>query len=182
MKKEYGVKMTEYFFSIPLINLINIVGLNLGILIIWITIWHGSNIKHRKIALIVVGFIFILILYLSLISPMQAKVVLAEKLEISIPPYAHEIIPKEEIMRIYVVDLENNQSLQPIKKIIGGEMGDSKEGIFQLRNQKKAIMKTEGSKVICIELNDKYIMVTPDRFDDFVFELEQKFHPVERLI
>ena len=41
-----------------------------------------------------------------------------------------------------------------------------------------AIMMTTGTKVVCLELDDKYIMLSPDRFDDFVEELNEKFMAV----
>ena len=39
-------------------------------------------------------------------------------------------------------------------------------------------MITTGTKVVGLELDDKYIMPSPDRFDDFVEELNEKFMAV----
>ncbi|MEA3283304.1 MAG: PH domain-containing protein [Euryarchaeota archaeon] len=39
-------------------------------------------------------------------------------------------------------------------------------------------MRTTGTKVVCLELGDKYIMLSPDRFDDFVEELNEEFMAV----
>ncbi len=40
-------------------------------------------------------------------------------------------------------------------------------------------MMTTGTKAVCLELDDKYILLSPDRFDDFVEELNEKFMTVE---
>lgn len=40
-------------------------------------------------------------------------------------------------------------------------------------------MMTTGTKVVCLELDDRYILLSPDRFDDFVEELNEKFMTVE---
>lgn len=171
--------MSEFYFSIPTINLINILAIIVSLVLIGVVLWLSSEGKEKIIAIIFTGSIVILITYLSLISPLQAKVVLDDTLEVSIPPYAHEIIQKDEILRAYVVDLEKNESLRPKYKKIGGGMGNSKMGKYKLTNGKDAIVMTTGTKVVCLELEEKYILLSPNRFDDFVDELNEKFIPIE---
>jgi hypothetical protein len=51
-------------------------------------------------------------------------------------------------------------------------------GWYKLTNGKDVIMMTTGTRVVCLELEDKYILLSPDKFDDFVDELNEKFIPI----
>ena len=48
-------------------------------------------------------------------------------------------------------------------------------GWFKLANGKDAIMMTTGTKVVCLELKDKYIMLSPDNLNKFIKELNEEF-------
>ncbi len=170
--------MSEFYFTIPIINLINIFGIIIGLVIIGVIVWFYSEGVYKIIGTTIMVIVIILIMYFILILPMQAKVVLDETLEVNIPPYVHEIIYKDEIIRGTVVDLEHNESLRPKYQKFGGGLGSSKMGWYKLTNGKDAIMMTTGTRVVCLELEDKYILLSPDRFDDFVDELNEKFIPI----
>lgn len=105
--------MSVFQFSIPAYVLINNVAIILGLAVIGIVIWFYSKDKNRIIVLSIIGGVIILFIYLSFIAPIQTNVVLNDRLELYIPPYARETIQKEEILRAYVIDLEHNESLQP---------------------------------------------------------------------
>jgi hypothetical protein len=47
-------------------------------------------------------------------------------------------------------------------------------GWFKLANGKDAIMMTTGAKVVCLELEDKYIMLSPDNIIGFIEELNEE--------
>ena len=64
-----------------------------------------------------------------------------------------------------------------LKKLVRAREA-TKKGWFKLANGRDAIMITTGTKVVCLELDDVYIMPSPDRFDDFVEELNEKFMAV----
>ena len=124
--------------------------------------------------------VIILFIYLFLIAPAQIKVVLDyDTVTVNIPPYAHEIVKKEEILRISVVDLEYDESLRLKSKKIGASTRSCRKGWFKLANEGDAIIMTTGTKVVCLELNNMYILLSPDRFDDFVEELNERFMTVE---
>lgn len=36
-------------------------------------------------------------------------------------------------------------------------------------------MMTTGTKVVCLELKDKYIMLSPDNLNEFIEELNEEF-------
>jgi len=169
------MKMSEFQFSIPAYVLINDIAIILGLAVIGIVIWFYSKDKNRIIGISIIGGVIILFIYLSFIAPIQTNVVLNDRLELYIPPYARETIQKEEILRAYVIDLEHNESLQPKYHTFGAGMGNYKMGWFKLTNGKDAIMMTTGTKVVCLELEDKYIMLSPDNLNEFIEELNEEF-------
>jgi hypothetical protein len=96
------MKMSVFQFSIPAYVLINNVAIILGLAVIGIVIWFYSKDKNRIIVLSIIGGVIILFIYLFFIAPIQTNVVLNDRLELYIPPYARETIQKEEILRAYV--------------------------------------------------------------------------------
>ena len=150
-----------------------------SLVLIGLVVWFYSEGTGRVMGTGVLGIVIIIFICVSLIAPAQTKVVLDDDtLMVNIPPYGHEIVKKEEIRRIYVVDLEYAENLRPKSKKFGEGTRSYKKGWYKLANGRDAIMMTTGTKVVCLELDDKYIMLSPDRFDDFVEELNEKFMAV----
>lgn len=172
--------MSEFLISVPMDVLINDLAIILSLVIIGLVIWFYSEDKNRVMGVGIIGIVLILFIYLFLIAPAQTTIVLDyDTLTVNIPPYAHETVQKEEILRISVVDLESDESLRPKSKKFGAGTRSYKKGWFKLANGRDAIMMTTGTKAVCLELDDKYILLSPDRFDDFVEELNEKFMTVE---
>ena len=171
--------MSEFHISVPIAVLINDLAIIASLVIIGLVIWFYSEGTNRVMGTGVLGTVIIIFIYVSLIAPAQTKVVLDDDtLIVNIPPYGHEIVKKEEIRRIYVVDIEYDENLRPKSKKFGEGARSYKKGWYKLANGRDAIMMTTGTKVVCLELDGKYIMLSPDRFDDFVEELNEKFMAV----
>ena len=97
--------------------MINDLAIILSLVIIGLVIWFHSEGESRVVGAGVIVMVLILFIYLFLIAPAQTTVVLDyDTLTVNIPPYAHEIVKKEEILGIRVVDLEYDESLQPASK------------------------------------------------------------------
>lgn len=171
--------MSDFYISPPIDVLVNDIAIIASLVIIGLVIWFYSEGNNRVMGAGVLGIVIIIFIYVSLIAPAQTKVVLDDDtLVVNIPPYGHEIVKKEEIRRIWVVDLEYDENLRPKSKKFGAGTRSYKKGWYKLANGRDAIMMTTGTKVVCLELDDKYIMLSPDRFDDFVEELNEKFMAV----
>ena len=171
--------MSEFHISVPIDVLVNDLAIIASLVIIGLVVWFYSEGTNRVMGTGVLGIVIIIFIYVSLIAPAQTKVVLDDDtLMVNIPPYGHEIVKKEEIRRICVVDLEYDENLRPKSKKFGEGTRSYKKGWYKLANGRDAIMMTTGTKVVCLELDDKYIMLSPDRFDDFVEELNEKFMAV----
>jgi cell division protein FtsW (lipid II flippase) len=171
--------MSEFHISVPIDVLVNDLAIIASLVIIGLVVWFYSEGNNRIMGAGVLGIVIIIFIYVSLIAPAQTKVVLDDDiLIVSIPPYGHEIVKKEEIRRICVVDLEYDENLRPKSKKFGEGTRNYKKGWYKLANGRDAIMMTTGTKAVCLELDDKYIMLSPDRFDDFVEELNEEFMAV----
>ena len=97
--------------------MINDLAIILSLAIIGLVVWFHSEGESRVVGAGVIWMVLIVFIYLSLIAHAQTTVVLDyDTLTVNIPPHAHEIVNKEEILGIRVVDLECDESLRPISK------------------------------------------------------------------
>ncbi|MEA1893706.1 MAG: PH domain-containing protein [Euryarchaeota archaeon] len=150
--------MSEFHISVPTEVLINDLAIIASMVIIGLVIWFYSEETNRVVGAGVLGVVIIIFIYMSLIAPAQTKVVLDDDiLIVNIPPYGHEIVKKEEIWRIYMVDIEYDKNLRPKSKKFGEGTRSYKKGWYKLVNGRDAIIMTTGTKVVCLELDDKYI-------------------------
>jgi len=112
--------MSEFHISVPIEVLVNDLAIIASLVIIGLVIWFYSGETNRVMGTGVLGIVIIIFIYMSLIAPAQTKVVLdGDTLMVNIPPYGHEIVKKEEIRRICVVDLEYDENLRPKSKKFG---------------------------------------------------------------
>jgi|Deesub1362A_J573_1020465.scaffolds.fasta_scaffold00035_27 hypothetical protein len=130
------------------------------------------------LGLITTGAVMVLWVYLSFIAPAQTRVVVGDALEVHTPPYARETVEQAEILGAFVVDWQDDQSFQPKRKINGAAFGGYRAGRFKLKNGSHAVIMAAGTKVLVIELEDKYLLLAPDDFDGLVAELNRRFIPV----
>ncbi|MEA3283305.1 MAG: hypothetical protein U9Q68_12290 [Euryarchaeota archaeon] len=115
-----GTEMSEFHISVPTDVLINDLAIIATLVIIRLVIWFYSKETNRVVGAGVLGVVIIIFIYVSLISPAQTKVVLDDDtLIVNIPQYGHETVKKEEIRRIYVVDIEYDENLRPKSKKFG---------------------------------------------------------------
>lgn len=112
-------------------------------------------------------------------APLQTKVVVdTGSMQVKLPPFAQRELVSADVVKAYVVDLSQAKELQPVAKTGGGDMGNYKIGRFTLRNGKPAILMTAGYRVLCIELENEYLLLAPKNFDYFVQEVDEKLVPV----
>ncbi|GAA0177484.1 hypothetical protein SH2C18_07100 [Clostridium sediminicola] len=82
-------------------------------------------------------------------------------------------VTDNEILNAKVIDWNEEKEYQPNKRILGTGTGSYKEGKFKLANGESALVYTNSTKVLLVELEDKYLLLAPDNFDDFVQNFDQ---------
>lgn len=77
-------------------------------------------------------------------------------------------ITENEILYAKVIDWKEEKEYKPTKRTLGTGIGDYKEGRYKLANGESALVYTNSTKVLLVELEDKYLLFAPDDFNDFV--------------
>ncbi|MBC7115350.1 MAG: hypothetical protein PWR13_1225 [Archaeoglobi archaeon] len=134
----------------------------------------------RNLSVLISAGVLALCVYLLILAPLQTSVKVGEGfLELNIPPYASKKIEREEVLRAYVVDWKENESLKPVLRTGGVSFLSYKAGWFRLKNGASALLMTSSSRVLCLELEDELILIAPDNFEKFIDEVNNRFIRVE---
>jgi len=110
--------------------------------------------------------VLLFMVYDIFISSEESRVMIGENLKVHTPPYAREIVQREE------------QDLRPKIRTGGTALGGYRVGNFKLANGRSALIMANDTRVVAIELEDKYLLLAPDDFERFVIELNDRFVPV----
>jgi hypothetical protein len=141
--------------------------------------WVVGQGKSRWLGVGITGVVFLVMVYLFIITPLQTKVVVdTGVMQVKVPPFAHRQVDSGDVVKAYVVDLSQAKELQPVARTGGGDMGNYKIGRFTLRNGQPAVLMIAGYQVLCIELKEEYLLLAPKHFDRFVKEVDDKLVPV----
>jgi len=112
----------------------------------------------------------LLIMYLLVLSPLKTRIVLSyEEIEIIAPPYARERIKKGNVKRVYLAKLKGN--LKPLVRWGGTSFRSYKVGWFRLRGSKLALIVACRTDVVCFELEDRLVLLSPNDFNSFKSKL-----------
>jgi len=150
-------------------------GVIAGLIALTIFLWFFTKGGARNLSILISAGILILCVYLLILAPLQTSVKMGEGyLEVNIPPYAHEKIERSEVLRAYVVDWKEDENLKPVLRTGGASFGDYKVGWFKLKNGRDAIIMASQSRVLCLELKDKYILIAPDDFEKFLRSFNER--------
>ncbi|HSW35881.1 MAG TPA: DUF3784 domain-containing protein [Candidatus Limnocylindrales bacterium] len=170
--------VTTYPLSVPqeanwfsLITMLVI--LAMGPLVWWQK--RGSSRVAAIIGVSVIAFVSVLLFYLLLVAPRLTEVTIGDgQLIVNTPPYARLDIGRPDILAAYVVDWRDVEALAPALRTGGTAIGDYRTGNFQLRNGAAAVIMATGSRVLVLQLADRFVLLAPDNFDAFLQEIEQR--------
>jgi hypothetical protein len=169
--------LAEFYLTPPL-GLVLLDWGVLGFLVVTILVlaFRSKGIQ-RLLGLVITGAVMAGWVYLSFI-PAQPRVVVGEVLEVHTPPYARVTAAPAEILGAFVVDWRDERSFRPKWRTGGVAFGGYRVGRFKLENGSPAVIMASGTKVLVIELEDKYLLLAPDDFDGLVAEVNRRFVPV----
>lgn len=136
-----------------------------------------SKAKRILTAIIIIPALFFLARSL-LPAAAGAKVTLGETLTV-ISGHSKIEIAKSDVISATVIDYKTDPNLHPTIRTMGTAIGDYRTGWFVLANGKKAFMMTATTQVVAFELPDKYVLVAPKDFDQFVKAVNDGFVPVK---
>jgi len=176
------MKMEEMIFKLsPLLSFwILSLGMIAGLIALTLFIFFFAKGGARNLSIFISAGALLICFYLLILAPLQTSVNMGEGyLELKAPPYANERVEKEEVLRAYVVDWKENENLKPVLRTGGTSFGDYKTGWFRLKNGEDAIIITSQSRVLCLQLREKYVLIAPDDFERFLEEVNNRFIRIE---
>ncbi|ADB57611.1 PH domain-containing protein [Archaeoglobus profundus] len=140
----------------------------LGLIALTAYVWLITVDNVRYITLSITLIILAICAYFFIVAPYQTSIVLNDQIEVIAPPYAHESISKDVVLKSYVADIGRDENLRPVLRVGGTSFGSYKVGWFKLKNGKTALIVATQSRVVCFELKDKIVMISPNDFERFV--------------
>lgn len=156
-----------------------ILAINIGIVVfvaaIMVAVFFTVRGGARIFGVAVSGVVLLLLFYLFIVAPEQVYVAVEDTLRINAPPYARMELGRDQVRRAYVVDWSENEDLRPVAKTNGMATGTYRVGWFVLGNGRKALLVTAGTRVVCLETDDIFLLLAPDRFEEFVEALTRRF-------
>ena len=130
----------------------------------------------------------LLFLYILFLNPMRTKIILEDDaLRIKAPPFYKGSIPYTDINKAAVIRLDSDHPLSlftPRIEVIHGikrfkgepprntkkriKLGCYRVGIFTMKNERLALVMANRTETLCVETIDKYFLLAPDNFPEFV--------------
>ncbi|WP_031517115.1 PH domain-containing protein [Desulfofalx alkaliphila] len=164
--------MAEFQLLIPgnvkFANALIVASVLLSGVVVWRRMKRRTQLKGRLISLALILAVAGLFVYFFIFAPMQNKVLVGYgTLEVHALPYAKEVVHREDLVAVYEVELDQREELKPVKRVRGMGIGNFRVGRYQLQNGATATFMAADNKMICLELEDKYLLLAPGNYDDF---------------
>ena len=141
---------------------------------------RGRSSAAAAVNVTVMAAVAVLIFYLTVIAPRQTGVAIGDGLlQVNTPPYARLEISRQEILAAYLADWQEVAALAPALRTGGAAIADYRTGNFRLRNGTGAVIMATGSRVLVLRLADLFVLLSPDDFDAFLEEFEQRVVSLE---
>lgn len=170
--------MTEFVVSMPtgvlIVNLLIMFGIGASAVIIWRRVLRRARKRWGRILVkAIIGAAVVGFAYVFFIAPSQTNVIIDDTISVNTPPYAKAVIQREDIINVYVADWATDGELEPARRTNGTAMGNYRLGKFKLKNGESAIIMANSTRVLCIELEDKYLLLAPDNFEEFTAKIAE---------
>ena len=145
----------------------------LGLIALTAYLWiKVSNVRYITLGVMVITLA--ICAYFCIVAPYQTSIILNDKIEIIAPPYAHKRIDKTAVLKSYLADISKDKNLKLVLRVGGTSFGSYRVGWFKLKNGKTALIVATRSNVVCFELKDGIVMLSPNDFDRFVGALKDR--------
>ncbi|MGV8906371.1 MAG: PH domain-containing protein [Acetobacterium sp.] len=139
------------------------------------------DLKWKAIKEMVVGGVLsLLIIGLFIVVPLISGITINKnELSLRLPTgFTFETLTGDDILSATVVDLEAQPEFATASKVVGTEIRDYREGIFEFENKTEVMVLLSGKKALYVETTGKPLLLGPGNFDNFVKDFSENLKPV----
>ncbi len=173
--------MVKYFLTPPQSGTVLIIMLTLFLPPLMIVLGLLTQVKQRgqrigtKIGLGLLLLFIPLLLYLTVLAPRQTHVAVSDGvIRVNPAPAAAFDVTGDRIVAAYIADWMETGEVAPVKRTAGSTSGSYRTGNFRIRNGSPAILVARGTRVLVLELDDRYVLLAPDDFELFVSDFNER--------
>lgn len=143
-------------------------------------LYRAKNSKKDMFSAIIVGIVGLILLVSFVILPKLNGIKIEEGILKSTfaTGFTKVEITKEDIQDAFVIDWIKDSEFKPSRRTLGSSFGNYNEGRFKLNNGSKALVYTNKTQNLCIQLEDKYLLLGPDNFEEFVEDFSQNIFKI----
>jgi len=131
--------------------------------------------------MVIGGLVFILIFGLFVVIPLISGITINKnELSLRLPTgMTFVTYTGDTVLSATIIDLETQPQYAIKSKVVGTEMRDYREGIFELENGTEAQVFLNGTKALYVETSGTPLILGPDHFDQFLRAFSENIKPIQ---
>ncbi len=163
--------------------------ISIGIILLFIVILGGRVYSYKKgnknskkdlFSIVIGGIVGVLVVCAIVVMPMLNGISIQNNmLKVKfMSAFTTREITGEDVLEARVIDLNEETEYKPVNRTFGMGIGNYKEGKFKLANGEFALVYINSDKVLFIELEEEYLIVAPDNFEEFVQDFNENIFTI----